>query len=233
MPVISYPDCAFGSAACFTFEANFDFSLLSRVPNGIADNILYSTPEQVGTADRNTILCPMQSYAAVVIASLEVGVGHNRAQHFGNINRLVGKRFASVNLGKCKQVTDHAVQSFSLLLNARNRRLHRRAIYVANQFGGKIDPRERRAKLVRNVADQSLLCGHELFDLRRHAVEVSHQLCDLIVPTAPLLSCAGGEVSACNFLCRVPQANDGRTQIPGKPKANYSRDCHGDSQAPQ
>src|ERR1700723_2602890 len=111
--MISYRDCAFGSgAACITSEANFDFSLLSCVANRIADYIFHSTPEQVVTADRNAILCPVQSYAAVVIASLEVGVGHNLAQHFGNINHLVGKRFASVNLGKCKQVADHAVQSF-------------------------------------------------------------------------------------------------------------------------
>ncbi len=44
------------------------------------------------------------------------------------------------------------------------------------------DPRERRAQLMRDVAQQRLLVGHERLDPLRHRVEVARERADFVLP---------------------------------------------------
>src|SRR5262249_13741648 len=90
------------------------------------------------------------------------------------------------------------------------------------------ESRERRAQLVRNVAEQSLLRLYHRFEPLGHQVEIASELADFIAPLSQVGRYPRAEISFSQLICRRAKFEQRRGEITREPvtkdAANHEHD---------
>jgi hypothetical protein len=178
-------------------ERDFNFAAFGCVAHGVAHDVLDGAPEQSGHAvchRRFACLGAHRTLTAVGFKVCIVGhVAHELAEVYARVPVTVRAAFEA---RQREQLSNHLVDAFGLAPDAVQVRARLRVATTASQFEGDAEARERRAQLVRDVAEQSSLRRHERFDARRHRVKVAPHVCQLVAPPAKERPDARREVAA-------------------------------------
>ena len=110
-------------------------------------------------------------------------------------------------------VADELVELLGLALDPREIGLRGLLSAPLRERERHADPRERRAQLVRDVAQQRLLVGHERLDPLGHRVEVARERADLVLAACERPADARVERAGRERAARLLQPHDRRGQI--------------------
>ena len=135
---------------------------------------------------------------------------------------LVARRFELEPLER-EQLPDHLVEPLRFELHPVERLARLRAASPPRQPQGDAQTRERRAQLVRDVAEQPALGRHEGLEPLGHVIEVVAEIGELVAPPADASADPGRQVAARELPCRAPQRDHRRGKVAREAVAHQAR----------
>ena len=184
-------------------QRNFHVRPFRSVAHRVAHDVLDRAAQQIGRAHDLARIAVHEPHVAIAGGGFELGVGRDLHDQRVQIDeRLARRTSASLQARQRQQVADQFIEALGFAADPCQRRRCDCAGVAAGQFQGDVQPRQRRAQFMRNIAQQALLGRQQGFDLAGHAIEVAAEFADLIVPPRQTVADACGEIAGGELPCR-------------------------------
>ena len=216
-----------------TPHADRDRGALARVPDRVAHHVLDGAVQQLGIAEHDGVARLGNLDLPAAALRLERGILRHLAHDVREIDRLSGGRGGSaLQPGQHQELRDQRVQALGFALDAVQDRLILTPL-LARETERDVETRQRRAQLVRNVAQQPSLGRDQRIQPLGHAIEVPAELHELVRPAAHRGPHPHAEVSLRQRAGRRPQGRQRTHDVAGQPVAGRRRrQQHGEEPEP-
>lgn len=187
-------------------ETHIDRRTGLGVVHGVANHVVKGAAQELPAMTDPTFLLGTEEHLGSLCCRFETGVRHHLGEKGAETEQdCLSTVCAGLQTLEKQELTDELIESLGLEFDAIEGLRRRLTGFGSRQLKGHRQPRQRRAKLMRHIPEQTLLGAHEGLDTFGHGVEIARQLTDLVSPGRHIIFDSGAEVSRAQISCRPTQ----------------------------